>query len=148
MPLRALNMGPSLCLSEHAIMLEHSGTMAARLNLLPSGRLEVDPRVQSTIERMEEQLHRRLPVSELADAVGLSVAQLTRLFREELGVTPGAFLHELRMNRARILVETTSLPIVEIMGQVGISDRSHFARDFKRAHGLSPRTHRMHTRAS
>ena len=106
----------------------------------------MDPRVQQTINRMEGDLHRRLRVPELAAAVGLSVTQLTRLFRVETGATPGAFLHELRMNRARILVEQTTLPIVEIMARVGISDRSHFARDFRRAHGLSPRTHRIQQR--
>src|ERR1700752_4584694 len=93
---------------------------------------------------MEEQLHRRLTVTECADAVGLSVTQLTRLFHASTGKTPGAFLHQLRMNRARILLEQTSLPVVEVMAQVGISDRSHFARNFKRAHGLSPRTLRVH----
>jgi len=103
----------------------------------------VDPRVQRTITRMEEQLHRTLPVAELADAVGLSVAHLTRLFRADTGMTPGAFLHERRMSRARLLVERTSLPIATVMAQVGISDRSHFARDFRRAHGSSPRALRV-----
>ena len=84
----------------------------------------MDARVQRTIEKMEEQL----------------------LFRAATGTTPGAFLHELRMTRARILVERTSLPVNEVMVQVGLSDRSHFARDFRRAHGLGPRALRMHRR--
>ena len=100
-------------------------------------------RVQRTIDRMEEQLHRSLPVSELANAVNLSVTQLTRLFREATGMTPGAFLHQLRMQRARILLERTTLSVTEVMAQVGISDRSHFARDFRRAHGTNPRTLRF-----
>ena len=107
----------------------------------------MEPRVQRTIERMEEQLHRSLTVPELADAVNLSVAQLTRVFREATGKTPGAFLHDLRMQRARILLERTTLSVTEVMAQVGISDRSHFARDFRRAHGTSPRTLRLLQRA-
>jgi transcriptional regulator GlxA family with amidase domain len=106
----------------------------------------MDPRVQDTIERMQEQLHCRLMIAELADLVELSVAQLTRLFRNGTGMTPHAFLHDLRMTRARILVERTSLPIRDVMAQVGISDRSHFARDFRRAHGLSPRALRVQLR--
>ena len=100
----------------------------------------MDGRVQRTIAIMEEQLHRRLTMTELASAVGLSVAHLIRLFHADTGATPGAFLHVLRMNRARLLLERTSLSVAEVMRQVGISDRSHFARDFKRAYGLSPRT--------
>ena len=103
----------------------------------------MDPRVARSIDRMREQLHRALRVVELADVVGLSVSQLTRLFREETGSTPGQYLHQLRMERARILVERSSLSIDEIMTQVGIADRGHFARDFRRAHGCSPRALRL-----
>ena len=106
----------------------------------------MDPRVRRTIATMEEQLPRRLTMSELAARVGVSAAHLTRLFRAATGTTPHAFLHRLRMARARILVERTSLPIDIVMAQVGISDRSHFARDFRRAHGLSPRTLRVQLR--
>lgn len=106
----------------------------------------MDARVQRTIDRMPEQLHRRVTVAELAGTVGLSVAQLTRLFRLATGRTPGAFLLDLRMMRARILVERTSLAITEVRTQVGISDRSHFARGFRRAYGLSPRTLRVELR--
>jgi transcriptional regulator GlxA family with amidase domain len=88
---------------------------------------------------MEQQLHRRLPVPELAAAAGVSTAQLTRLFRDATGVTPAAFLRTLRMTRARLLLERTSLSVTEVMAQVGIADRSHFVRDFQRAHGVAPR---------
>jgi len=108
----------------------------------------VDQRVRRTITTMEERMRERLTLSELAGAVGLSVTHLTRLFRTETGVTPGAFLHDLRMTRARALVERTSLPVAEVMAQVGISDRSHFARDFRRAYGLSPRTLRVQLRVA
>lgn len=108
----------------------------------------MDDRVRRTIATMEEHLHDRLTVSDLADAVGLSVCHLTRLFRLETGAAPGVFLHNLRMTRARVLVERTSLPIAAIMIRVGIADRSHFARDFRRAHGLSPRTLRVQLRNS
>jgi AraC family transcriptional regulator len=108
--------------------------------------VDVDPRVRRTIAIMEEQLHARLTVADVAARIGLSVSHLTRLFRDDTGLTPGAFLLELRMSRARILVERTSLPVNAVMAHVGISDRSHFARDFRRAYGLSPRTLRIQPR--
>ncbi len=105
----------------------------------------MDPRVRQTIATMEEQLHRRVNTADLARATGLSVSHLTRLFRAATGRAPSAFLHDLRMARARILVEHTSLTIAEVMAQVGISDRSHFARDFRRAYGITPRMLRVQT---
>ena len=102
----------------------------------------MDVRVQRTIETMEQQLQQRLTVTALAGAAGLSTAQLTRLFREATGLTPGAFLRALRMTRARVLLERTNLSVAEVMAQIGISDRSHFVRDFQRAHGVAPSTAR------
>ena len=99
----------------------------------------MDPRVERTINRMEEQLHRPVAVSELAAAVGLSVSQLTRRFRADTALTPGAYLRRMRMERAKILIERSSLSITDVMKQVGVQDPSHFARDFRRAFGVGPR---------
>jgi len=93
--------------------------------------------------RMQEQLHTQLALRDLAAGIGLSVSTLTRLFRQHTGKTPRLYLHDLRMTRARLLVERTSLAVADVMTQVGISDPSHFARDFRRAHGYSPRTFRQ-----
>ena len=106
----------------------------------------MDPRVIATIQRMEDGLQQRLTVPQLAGGVELSVAQLTRLFRHETGVTPGAYLHSLRLERARTLLERTSLSVGEVMRQVGLSDRSHFGRDFLRRYGSSPRSFRLASR--
>jgi AraC family transcriptional regulator, arabinose operon regulatory protein len=98
----------------------------------------VDVRIQRTIERMERQLQRRWTVTQLAGAAGMSTTQLTRLFRQATGTTPGAFLRALRMTRARLLLERTSLSMAEVMAQVGSYDPSRFVRDFQRAHGVAP----------
>ena len=100
--------------------------------------------MQRTIRRMEEEIASRVTIPALASAVGLSVTQLNRLFRIETGRTPAAFLHQLRMARALVLVEQTSLPLTAVMQRVGVADRSSFARAFRRAHGLSARTLRVH----
>jgi transcriptional regulator GlxA family with amidase domain len=99
----------------------------------------VDERIEATIARMREQLDRPVTISDLAAAAQLSVSQLTRLFHLDTGMSPGVFLHRLRMTTARLLLEHTSLSVRDIMTQVGVTDRSHFARDFRRAHGLGPR---------
>lgn len=106
----------------------------------------MDIRVQQVMARMQEQLHMRLEPRDLAAGVGLSVSTLARLFRQHIGKTPHLYLHDLRMDRARLLLERTSLPVADVMTQVGISDPSHFPRDFRKAHGYSPRTLRQQLR--
>ena len=96
---------------------------------------------------MEERLHTSVRIADLAAAAGLSVSRFGRLFRGETGASPIAYLRHLRMTRARVLLERSSLSIAEIMTQVGIGDPSHFARDFRRAHGFGPRALRQQLRA-
>ncbi len=106
----------------------------------------MDQRVARTMETIQEQLHTGISVRDLAKRVGLSMSGLARLFRAELRLTPSGYLQSQRMNRARLLVERTSLSVAQIMAQVGVADPSHFARDFRRAHGFSPRALRQQLR--
>jgi len=99
----------------------------------------MDQRVRTVIDVMLEEIARPIAVSELARRVHLSRSRLTHLFRAEVGCSPGRYLRQVRLDRARQLVEESSLSIKEIMARVGISDPSHFTRDFTRRHGASPR---------
>jgi transcriptional regulator GlxA family with amidase domain len=102
----------------------------------------MDPRIARAVAFIEAHIHEPMTVPQIAAHVSLSVSQLTRLFRRDTGTTPTAYLHQMRMQLARALIERTSLSVTEVMRQVGIADPSHFARDFRRAHGLSPRLFR------
>jgi transcriptional regulator GlxA family with amidase domain len=106
----------------------------------------MDHRVTHIIECMRERLHGELTLEALAAEVGISASRLGFLFRHETGRSPGAYLQALRMERARLLLESTDLSVREVMQQVGLSDPSHFSRDFRNAHGLSPRSYRLQLR--
>ena len=97
---------------------------------------------------MEENLDRKLRVEEIAESVNLSPSYLRQLFKTETGLSPLQYLMELRMRRAKLLLETTFLRIKEIMNQVGVRDKSHFGRGFKRMYGTTPRQHRARHRKS
>ena len=98
----------------------------------------MDPRVAHAIARMEAAIDRDVPVAELAAAVNLSPSRFAYLFRRDTGVPPGRYLHTLRMERARLLLERTFLSVKEVMAYVGVNDPSHFSRDFRRYHGVPP----------
>lgn len=106
----------------------------------------MDTRVEQVIAVMEARLHEEIELEGLAEGVGLSLSRLARLFRRDTRMTPTEYLRHVRMTRARLLLERTSLSVGDIMTQVGIKDPSHFARDFRRAHGFSPRTLRQQLR--
>jgi transcriptional regulator GlxA family with amidase domain len=99
-------------------------------------------KIEIVISLMRDNLHRDLPLDEMARAISLSPEHLCRVFRAETGVSPVQYLKSLRMERARSLLETTFLSVKEVMARVGVGDVSHFARDFRRAFGCSPAQYR------
>lgn len=103
----------------------------------------MDQRVQRIQEVMRDNLSRDLPLRGLAQAVNLSVWRLCHIFRIEVGLSPIQYLKILRMEKAKGLLETSFLSVKEITHIVGLSDESHFVRDFKRAYGVPPTLYRL-----
>jgi AraC family transcriptional regulator of arabinose operon len=108
----------------------------------------MDPRIHDVLEQMQQKMHEPLTVRMLAMQARLSTSRFSHLFRDEMGVSPMRHLQTLRMERARVLLERTSLAVRDVIAQVGYNDPSHFVRDFRRHHGLGPRELRMSTRRS
>jgi transcriptional regulator GlxA family with amidase domain len=106
----------------------------------------MDQRVQKAIHLMQEDLSRNLIPAEIAVAVNLSLAHLRYLFKAETGMSPAHYLRSLRMQEAEKLLKTTFLSVKEVVHRIGIRDESHFARDFKKAYGMSPAQYRAHHR--
>jgi transcriptional regulator GlxA family with amidase domain len=98
----------------------------------------MDPRVQRTIDLLSDDLSHHCDIKILADSVKLSPSRLRHLFKHETGYTPAQYLKRLRLERARELLEDSFLRLKEVMPRVGLKDESHFVRDFKKTHGLSP----------
>lgn len=102
----------------------------------------MDQRVRRAIALAEECLQRGWSPARLAESVNLSPSRLHQLFKRETGVPPARYLRLLRMERARELLETTHLSVKQVMARVGVTDESHFVRDFKKTHGLTPARYR------
>ena len=81
--------------------------------------------------------------TDLAQHVALSEDYLTACFRQELGVTPIAYLNRYRVHQARQLLTTTDKSVTEIALDVGFSDSGYFSRVFRREVGLSPEAYRQ-----
>ncbi|HEX6185255.1 MAG TPA: helix-turn-helix domain-containing protein [Pyrinomonadaceae bacterium] len=102
----------------------------------------MDERVGKAIRMAEECLHKGWSAARLAGLVNLSPSRFHQLFKEETGEPPARYLRGLRMRRARELLETTHLSVKQVMAGVGVSDESHFVRDFKKTCGLTPARYR------
>ena len=106
----------------------------------------MDPRVNAIERLMRDNVQREWSLLELAQAVNLSVWRLSHIFVSEIGKSPMQYLRQLRMDRARFLLETSFLSVKEIAHQVGLNDESHFVRGFKKINGDAPTRYRLRFR--
>jgi transcriptional regulator GlxA family with amidase domain len=98
----------------------------------------MDQRVHAAIIFMKTNLHRNLTPIEIAQSVRLSPSRLRELFRNQTGISLKLYRRELRLERAKHLLETTFLSVKEVAASVGIHGLSHFVRDFERAYQMTP----------
>jgi len=82
-----------------------------------------------------------ISLEQLAQMVYLSPFHLSRLFREQLGLPPHTYLNQIRVNRAKNLLNT-GLPLTEVAHAVGFADQSHLTKAFKRVVGVPPGQYR------
>jgi two-component system response regulator YesN len=98
----------------------------------------MDSRVQKVINFMNANLHRKISPAEVAQSVRLSPSRLREVFKDQTGKSFAQYRKELRLERARQLLETTFLSIKEIAASVGLTSVSHFISDFKEAYRMTP----------
>ncbi len=106
----------------------------------------VDRRLRRAIELMDAHCAEELSLKELAAAAFLSEHYFAHLFKDVTGLTPHAYLANLRMERARTLLAQTELPITRIAAEVGYRSPSHFAHAFRGVTGETPRAFRTAAR--
>jgi len=83
-----------------------------------------------------------LSVEALADRAGVSARQLTRLFREHTGQSPGSAVRLMRLEIAARLAATTDLQLSQIAHRCGFSSAETLRQAFVAKFGVSPRTFR------
>ena len=90
---------------------------------------------------MEKHYAKRIYLDQICRCVGLSKSTLLRAFTRTKGVTPYSYLENIRIGKARKLLEQGVLP-VEAALQTGFSDQSHFTNYFSSYIGLAPGVYR------
>ncbi|TDB92934.1 helix-turn-helix domain-containing protein [Actinomadura sp. 7K534] len=89
-----------------------------------------------------ERLHEPLTVAALARRANVTPRTLIRRFHAATGTTPMAWLRGIRIDYARELLETTSLPVDRIADHAGLGSPANFRHHFTRAVGVPPTAYR------
>jgi transcriptional regulator GlxA family with amidase domain len=106
------------------------------------------PKLTEAVALMEANLGEPLPTEDIARLVGVSRRQLERLFKQHLGELPSRWYAELRLARARRLLQQTSLSILQVGLSCGFSSGSHFSNAYRARFSHTPREERSQRAAA
>jgi len=93
---------------------------------------------EKLMEYFREHLTDVLILEDLSKIFNFSSSHMERLCYEEFGCGVMHLFHRLKMDRARMLLQTTNMLISEIASHLGYEDQGYFSRLFKKYAGLSP----------
>lgn len=89
-----------------------------------------------------------ISLAALAAAACISRFHFARLFRARTGFSPMAYVMHLRLERAREMLAREDHCIADTAATLGFYDQSHFARTFRRVHGIPPQVFRLRSRGA
>lgn len=113
-----------------AICLEDASFLESRANVID----ETD----AVIDYIRENYREKFTLDALAAKAKLSPNYFAKKFKERLGQPPLKYVNNLKIERAKFLLEHTDNAIGEIMDEVGFLDSAHFSKIFKLTTGYSP----------
>lgn len=99
--------------------------------------------VREAVEFVSTQVGTVVDVRSLAERFGVSERQLTRLFQEHLGITPGRFVRRARTEAAARLLAATSLPVATVARECGFGTAEALRQAFTQHYGISPSRYRL-----
>lgn len=133
---------PAMAVAKNLLLfLRRSGRQAQFSESLQ--RQEREPaKLRDITSYVLEHLDQSLPVEHLARKLGMSPRSLARWCRVELGESPAALVRRLRIERARRLLEETTLPLKAVAARTGLGDASTLWRAFAHHLGVTPAEYR------
>jgi len=93
-------------------------------------------------------ISRTVTLSDLAREAGLSAAYFSQRFKSSTGISPHQYLLQLRVCKAKKLLEASESPVIDIAAECGFQTQQHFARIFRRHTMRTPTEYRRQTQQS
>ncbi|MEU5047131.1 AraC family transcriptional regulator [Streptomyces griseorubiginosus] len=108
---------------------------------------EIDESIERTLAVIRQCYGEKISLSYLAEVAGLSSFHFCRVFQRQVGMTPIKFLSFVRMQRAKYLLESTTLSVAAITREVGYGSVTTFTTRFSAMFGIAPgQLRRQHVR--
>lgn len=103
---------------------------------------DVSPQIHRCREYIELHPEQELKLKGLSEYVGYSQYHLSRKFKQEMGVSIGTYIKYVRVERAKLLLMSTGMPVAQIGEALHFASPSHFAGSFREVTGMTPQQFR------
>ena len=95
-----------------------------------------------TMQYIHENYTERISVKDICDAVGYSKSTVLSQFKRQFHTTVNAYVNNIRLERAKRMLEDGMLTVSEIALGCGFSDQSYFSKVFSSKYGITPTDYR------
>lgn len=110
-------------------------------------KLDLSPAVRGAISYVEKHYAEKMSLDDVAEHIFINRSYFCQLFKREMGLTFGDFLEHIRIEKAKLFLSSTNLPISNVAEQAGFSSQAYFTKIFKNSTGISPlRYRKLHFR--
>lgn len=106
----------------------------------PLGRPNVD--MGRVLLYLHIHYRHKVTIPDLCAAFHMNKTTLQKQFQAAAGISVLSYLIRLRIKLSTVFLKNTSLPIYEIVGQLGFSDNAHFTKMFRKHFGCTPNEYR------
>lgn len=108
----------------------------------PTGQMSRSERnlefLQPVFDHVNRHIHKPIKMHDLASLIGMSEKYFITYFKRCVGITPGQYIYQIRMNRARDYLYEKRHTIQEIAGLLGYPDPYSFSKAFKKYYDVPP----------
>ncbi len=104
--------------------------------------IDVNNEWRPLIEWLEQHIDRTVSLEDMAHVMGLSVSNFRVRFHEDHDMSPGRYLHQMRIDEAARMLRETSVPIKSIGPLIGYHELASFYRAFRKSVGTTPADYR------
>lgn len=98
--------------------------------------------VRQCLDFLHQNYDRSIQIKQVAESVNLHPGYVQRIFKQKTGQSIMAYLTRFRMDKAKMLLRETDIPIAEIADYVGVHSRPYLHKLFKRETGMTPSEYR------
>lgn len=99
----------------------------------------LETNLEKAKNHIDSNFKNKITIEDLAEIAGYSVPYFKRSFKKFYKISPGEYLNELRINKAKAMLASKMYTIAEIAVECGFSSESYFSHAFKNAVGVSPK---------